>query len=81
MSTARRLYVPQPAAVEADAGGRPRALEGVAVEAIREDWLVEDQWWAERPVHRHYYELALADGRNVMVFFDLLAGHWRRQRA
>jgi hypothetical protein len=41
----------------------PIALGKVAVEAIREDWLVEDRWWPDRPLRRHYYELVLADGR------------------
>jgi hypothetical protein len=66
--------------VSADAGGAPVALGGTAVEAIREDWVVEDRWWTAQPLHRHYYELALADGRNAIVFRDLRTGRWNRQR-
>ena len=43
--------------------GAPLAVDGVAVEAVREEWLVEDRWWTPRPLRRHYFELALADGR------------------
>jgi hypothetical protein len=80
MSRARRIYQPEAAAVRAEHGA-PIALGGVAVEAIREDWLLEDRWWTEQPLHRHYYELALADGRVATVFCDLRSGRWRRQRA
>ena len=80
MSQARRIYEPGPVAVRAERG-LPTALEEVAVEAIREDWLVEDRWWTGRPLHRHYYELVLLDGRNTTVFHDLRGGGWQRQVA
>ena len=41
----RRLYVPRRVAVEAGKDGVPQAVEGVAVEAVREEWWVEDRWW------------------------------------
>ena len=51
----------------APAGPRSRS-EASAVEAVREEWLVEDRWWTPRPLRRHYFELVLADGRDVVVF-------------
>jgi hypothetical protein len=80
MSRARRIYEPEAAAVKTDRR-TPIALGGVAVEAIREDWLLEDRWWAEWPLHRHYYELVLVDGRATTVFLDLRTGRWQRQSA
>jgi hypothetical protein len=77
----RRLYVPRRVVVETDPGGRPRAVEGIAVEAVREEWLVEDRWWTPNPLRRHYFELVLADGRDVAVFRSALSGRWYRQRA
>jgi hypothetical protein len=77
----RRLSFPRPAAVRADARGVPRALGGVPVEAIREEWVVEDRWWNGRPVRRRYFELVLADGRDEVVFRDLARGRWLAQRA
>jgi hypothetical protein len=79
MSGPQGVYAPRPAAVSVDVDGVPRRLDAIAVEAIREDWLVEDRWWTARPLRRHYYELVLADGRDVVVFHDLLARRWRRQ--
>ena len=80
-SRARRVYAPRGAAVEAGEDGTPRALAGTAVETIREEWVVEDRWWTADPLHRHYYELVLADGRSATVFRDMRSGRWFRQRA
>lgn len=73
------VYAPRPVAVTAGPGARPRAVAGVAVAAIREEWLVEDRWWAPRPIARRYFELALADGSCVVVFRE--RGRWFAQRA
>jgi hypothetical protein len=75
----RRLYMPRPAKVEADPTGKPSSVEGIAVEAVREEWRVEDRWWTPKPLKRHYFELVLADGRNVVVF-RTGGGRWYRQR-
>jgi hypothetical protein len=77
----RRLYAPQPVAVEADGDNLPLTVAGVAVEAIREQWAVEDRWWTPRPLGRRYFELALADGRAAVVFRSTFSGRWYRQRA
>ena len=77
----RRLGAPRPAQVSSDASGAPAALAGEAVEALREEWMVEDRWWTGRPLRRRYFELALAHGRNVVVFRDLIRGGWFEQRA
>jgi hypothetical protein len=76
----RRLYVPRRVTVEAGEGGVPRAVEGIAVEAVREEWWVEDRWWTKQ-LRRRYFELVLVDGRDVVVFRGMTGGHWYRQRA
>jgi hypothetical protein len=76
------VYWPQPVRVKEGAGGEPAAVEEVAVDAIREEWLVEDRWWTPKPLRRRYFELVLADGRNVVVFREPAdAGRWFLQRA
>lgn len=77
----RRLYAPQRVVVRTDPGGAPMAVEGVAVDAVREEWLVEDRWWTPKPLRRHYFELALGDGRALTVFRTARAQRWYRQRA
>ena len=75
----RRLYSPRPARVRVGRDSAPEAVADVAVEAVREEWLVEDRWWTSRPLRRHYYEVVLADGRDVVVFSS--KGRWYLQRA
>jgi hypothetical protein len=76
----RRIREPWPATVSADAGGQPQAVDGETVDAVRESWLVEDRWWTDRPLRRRYWEIVTAGGRNVVVFRDLVARRWYRQR-
>lgn len=77
----RRLYAPQRVVIRTDSGGAPATVEGIAVEAVREEWLVEDRWWTPQPLRRHYFELALGDGRALTVFHTARAQRWYRQRA
>ncbi len=77
----QRLYAPHRAEVRTGADGVPVAVESVAVESVREEWLVEDRWWTERPLRRRYFELVLADGRDVVVFEAEDSASWFAQRA
>ncbi|HEY6779795.1 MAG TPA: hypothetical protein VI111_02510 [Thermoleophilaceae bacterium] len=78
---ARRLGTPWPAQVKAGEGGVPVAVGDLAVEGIREEWVVEDRWWTAQPLRRRYFELVLSDGRNSVVYRDLVEGRWYAQRA
>ena len=76
------VYWPEPAKVDTGANGEPAIVDSVAVDAVREEWLVEDRWWTPKTLSRHYFELVLADGRNVVVFREPAeAGRWFLQRA
>ena len=75
------VYPAFPAPVVADGEGVPRAVGAVAVEAVREEWVVEDRWWTSAPLRRRYFELALGDGRCVVVFRDLERVRWYSHRA
>jgi hypothetical protein len=81
MAGPRRLNEPRPVAVRAGDDGAPLAVAAAPVEAVREEWLIEDRWWTPRPLRRHYFELAMADGRALTVFRDPGNGRWYRQRA
>ena len=76
----RRLGAPRPIHVRAD-GGRPLSVAGESVDSIAEEWVVEDRWWTGRALRRHYFELILAGGRNVVVFRDLGENAWFEQRS
>ena len=78
----RSVYWPQPVGVRTGSDGAPTAVESVPVEAVREEWLVEDRWWTPAPLRRRYFELVLADGRNVVIFREPAEdGRWFLQRA
>jgi hypothetical protein len=79
--SARRIAEPRPAGVRAGDDGVPLALGDREVESLREEWIVEDRWWTGRPLRRRYFELVLEDGRNAVVFRDLVDGGWFEQRA
>lgn len=80
-SSLRRLATPRPVSVQPGERGVPALVDRMPVEAMLEDWVVEDRWWTGRPVRRRYFELVLVNGRNVVVFKDLVGGRWFAQRA
>lgn len=80
-ASARQLGAPRSARVRVGAGGLPEAVGGAQVEAVREDWVVEDRWWTRRMLRRRYFELVLCNGRNTVVFHDLIGGDWFTQRS
>jgi hypothetical protein len=79
MTGMRRLGTPRPVSVSAGDEGVPVAVGQVAVEAVAEEWVVEDRWWTGRPLRRRYFELVLADGRNAVVFRDSGGRRWYSQ--
>ena len=79
--TATGLGVPRPARVRAGARGAPAAVDSHPVECVLEEWVVEDRWWTGRPLRRRYFECVLDNGRNVVVFRDLVRKWWFEQRA
>jgi hypothetical protein len=76
----RRIGEPRPTRVQADDTGIPLAVDGRAVDAVRESWLIEDRWWTDRPLRRRYWEVVTTCGRNVVVFRELEERRWYRQR-
>ena len=77
-----RLYRPRPCEVVADGDGAPVRVDGVAVDAIREEWMVQDTWWTDKPLDRRYFEAVLVDGHNIVVFAEGdRGGRWLRHRA
>jgi len=76
----RRLASPWAARVQAAEDGRPCVVGDREVEAVRESWLIEDRWWTDTPLRRRYWEVVTADGRDLVLFRDLVGGGWYAQR-
>jgi hypothetical protein len=79
--TAAGIGTPCPARVRAGGRGVPIAIDALAVECVLEEWVVEDRWWTGRPLRRRYFECVLENGRNAVVFLDLVRRRWYEQRA
>ena len=77
--TSHRLAQPKPVAVSTGSKGRPVRVNRQEVIAIRESWLVEDRWWSDTPLRRRYWEVVTEQGRNLVIFRDLLSGRWYAQ--
>jgi hypothetical protein len=69
---------PRAARVQAPHGA-PERVGRELVDAIVEDWLVEDRWWTEKVIRRRYWEVLTVSGRRVVVFHDLQGGGWYTQ--
>jgi hypothetical protein len=75
----RALSLPRRTPVVVGLDGYPTRVADRLVEAVREEWRVEEGWWTDRPVRRRYMEVALEGGRVVVVFEDRRAGGWFAQ--
>ena len=78
----RALNAPEPVTVELDANGQPAAVRrskdtggGQSVEAILEDWRIDDEWWRQQ-IARRYREIVLDGGKRAVLFEDLHTGEW-----
>lgn len=78
----RPLASPHVLRVRADDEGRPRAVwfgrKWDRVEAIRESWRIDDEWWRD-PVAREYHVVVLEGGRVATIYRDLWGSGWYRQ--
>ena len=63
-----RVNKPWPVPVQTGSDGKPQAVGRLAVESVREEWLVEDRWWTPKALRRRYFEIVLSSGRNLVVF-------------
>jgi hypothetical protein len=48
------------------------------VEAIKEVWRVDDEWWRAE-ISRRYVEVIFTSGKHVALFEDLMTGNWFMQ--
>ena len=81
----RPLGRPRPVSVRADEQGEPLFVRlpgrpARRVEAIRETWRIDDEWWRE-PISREYRAVVLDGGGLVTLYHDLLDGCWYVQKS
>lgn len=75
---------PRPVTVRIDEHGEPTHVRlpgkpARRVEAIRERWRIDDEWWREL-ISREYLAVVLDDGRMLTLYRDLSDGSWYVQK-
>lgn len=79
MST-RPIGTPVPVRVITAPSGSPHAViigdRRRRVLALRDDWRVQDRWWTDAPVDRHYHEVVLEPGRLMVLYREHPSGAW-----
>ena len=80
----RPLANPLAVTVHTDDKGEPHhvRLPGKTarrVEAVRERWRIDDEWWRE-PISREYRAVVLDDGRVLTLYRDLSDDRWYVQK-
>jgi hypothetical protein len=75
----RPLNEPRPLRVETDPAGIPLVVvlggRRRNVAGIQESWRIDDEWWRS-PLSRVYHQVALEDGRTVVLYRDRVEGGW-----
>ena len=79
----RPLGQPKAVTVRTDEHGEPVyvRLPGKTarrVEAVREHWRIDDEWWREA-ISREYRTVVLDDGRILTLYHDMSDGIWYAQ--
>ncbi|MEQ8833160.1 MAG: hypothetical protein RIB67_01795 [Miltoncostaeaceae bacterium] len=78
--TTRPVGVPAPARVIATPVGTPHAvvIDGRRrrVLAVRDDWRIQDRWWTDAPVDRHYFEVVVEPGRLMVIYRERPSDDW-----
>ena len=80
----RPLAKPVAVTVRTDEHGAPThvRLPGKTarrVEAVRERWQIDDEWWRS-PISREYLAVVLDDGRVLTLYRDLADDRWYAQK-
>ena len=75
------LNTPEQIPVRENLKGYPtRVGKGnLLVKNIEDRWRIDDEWWRLEPVSRMYYSIILDNGMRIIIYKDLVTGHWYRQ--
>ena len=78
----RSLNLPSDVQVEVEGNSPVRVVlrgQWLVIDEVADRWLIDDEWWREQPISRMYFECLLADGRRVILFYDLVSDRWHHQ--
>jgi hypothetical protein len=79
-----KLNTPEPIRVKEDHSNSPLMVKTtsrlVGIRAIDDKWRLDDEWWRSAPVSRLYYAVLLVSGQRLVIYKDLIANCWYRQK-
>ena len=80
-----KLNTPERVQVQEDSSGLPVAVKTssrqlVRLRQIEDKWRIDDEWWRSDPIARLYYAVFLASGQRLVLYKDLVADCWYKQK-
>jgi hypothetical protein len=82
-STPQYLSHPIPVYIEENDGEGSARLklsgQWARISAIENLWEIDGYWQEDQPVIRMYFRVTAEDGRQFLIFRDLVEGAWYRQ--
>ncbi len=51
----------------------------LSINSIIDEWEVTEGWWTHQPISRRYFKVNFNDGKNLIIFKDLLNNLWYKQ--
>jgi hypothetical protein len=52
----------------------------VGIKVVDDRWRLDDEWWRNDPVSRLYYAVLLVSGQRLVIYKDLIANCWYKQK-
>lgn len=81
-SALRSVNAPELIFVRIDKAGDPAWVKLKIMQkvvGIRDRWRIDDEWWRPNAISRMYYSVVFENGRQAVVFKDLIGDKWYRQ--
>jgi hypothetical protein len=79
-----KLNTPEPIRVKEDHSALPimvkMASRLVGIKVVDDRWRLDDEWWRNDPVSRLYYAVLLVSGQRLVIYKDLIANCWYKQK-
>jgi hypothetical protein len=79
-----KLNTPEPIRVKEDHSTLPimvkMASRLVGIKVVDDRWRLDDEWWRNDPVSRLYYAVLLVSGQRLVIYKDLIANCWYKQK-
>ncbi|MDD5605267.1 MAG: hypothetical protein RBR99_02535 [Dehalococcoidales bacterium] len=80
VGTLKYVNCPEPIKVTESKEGLPGKVGRELVEAIKDHWRIDDEWWRNQIISRIYFAVVLTSGRRLVIYKDSEDNCWYRQQ-